>query len=211
MIKKNASGYFGIIVSIFVLLVTIGSIRYLDAEIAVKVMRFLLSVRTLHKVTKHIPDFLPHLVGIGTILMWIIYFYRSRHNINDIETHFLRLAATALPVAYLLKSFFKFMFGRTGPRSWLIDNRPFEFHWFNKIWSGSFPSGHMTVFAAFGAAVLFYYPEYRRLVIILLVLLGIALIGTDYHFLSDVIAGTYLGFVTTYLLQHIFEKKQAKI
>jgi membrane-associated phospholipid phosphatase len=77
--------------------------------------------------------------------------------------------------------------------------------------SGSFPSGHMTVFAALGIAVLLYYPKYRKPVIIFLVLLGIALIGTDYHFLSDVIGGAYLGFITTYSLYYIFEKKRPKL
>ncbi len=210
MIKKHNSFYTKTVLSIITLIITIVSIRYLDAGIAQKVMHFLLSFRALHKVTRNVPDFLPHLVALGTLLMWILYFYRSYKKKNDIETQFLRLAATALPFAYLLKSFFKYMFGRTNPRSWLLKKEPLEFHWFNQMWSGSFPSGHMTVFAAFGAAIIFYYPQYSRLVIIFLILLGIALIGTDYHFLSDVIAGTYLGIVITYSIQHIYEKNQAE-
>jgi len=172
-------------------------------------MQFLLANRTLHKVTRHIPDILPHLVGVGTISMWVIYFYRSRLKKNDIETQFLRLAATTLPAAYLIKTFLKFLFGRTNPRSWLLNGKPLEFDWFNKSWSGSFPSGHMTVFAAFGAAVIYFYPKYRRIVITLLVLLALALIGTDYHFLSDVIFGTYLGIITTYVVQYIYNAGNA--
>ena len=210
MLKKNGSGYIWVIISIIIFIVTFLSIVYLDSKIAVNVMQFLLSFRVLHRATKNIPDFLPPLVGIGTLLMWIIYFFRTMKKKNDVMTQFLRLAGTALPAAYLLKSFFKYMFGRTGPRSWLLHHEPLEFHWFHKMWSGSFPSGHMTVFAAFGAAVIYYYPQYRRLVIILLGFLGIALIVTDYHFLSDVIAGTYLGFITTYLIKCIYEEKNVE-
>ena len=195
-----------ILFTLLTALITIVAIKFLDARIAASVMNFIRSVHKLRQVTERIPDILPHLVGIGTVLLWGIYFYRSRKTTDDNEVQFLRLAATALPVAYLVKTLLKFVFGRTGPRGWLIHKEPLAFHWF-KIWSSSFPSGHMLVFVAFGAAVLFYYPKYRLLVLILLGLLGIALIGTDYHFLSDVIAGAYFGFITAYFIKFLFDEK----
>ena len=195
-----------ILFTLLTALITIVAIKFLDARIAASVMNFIRSVHKLRQVTERIPDILPHLVGIGTVLLWGIYFYRSRKTTDDNEVQFLRLAATVLPVAYLVKTLLKFVFGRTGPRGWLIHKEPLAFHWF-KIWSSSFPSGHMLVFVAFGAAVLFYYPKYRLLVLILLGLLGIALIGTDYHFLSDVIAGAYFGFMTTYFIKFLFDEK----
>ncbi len=195
-----------ILFTLLTALITIVAIKFLDARIAASVMNFIRSVHKLRQVTERIPDILPHLVGIGTVLLWGIYFYRSRKTTDDNEVQFLRLAATALPVAYLVKTLLKFVFGRTGPRGWLIHKEPLAFHWF-KIWSSSFPSGHMLVFVAFGAAVLFYYPKYRLLVLILLGLLGIALIGTDYHFLSDVIAGAYFGFITAYFIKFLFDGK----
>ncbi len=207
MIRKYNTVFSRIIISVIALILTVISIKYLDAGIALRVMHFLMSSRTLHRITRHIPDILPHLVGIGTVLMWIIYLRRSRVKKNDIITRFLRLAATSLPAAYILKTFFKFVFGRTNPRSWLIERKPLGFHWFNETWGGSFPSGHMTVFTAFGVAVMIYFPQYRRLVLILLFLLGTALIVTNYHFLSDVIAGTYLGAVTTYFINYFYDQK----
>ncbi len=208
MIKKYSSVYSGIIISLLTFLFIFLSLRYLDATIAERVIYILRSIRPLQHVTKHIPDFLPDLVVIGTILMWIIYFFRKHKGINDSITKFLLVAATTLPVSYAAKTFFKYIFGRTGPRDWLLYKYPLKFHWFH---SGSFPSGHMTVFVAFGAAVLFYFPQYRRQVIIFLILLGVALIGTDYHFLSDVIAGAYLGFVTTCSIRYIFREMGVKI
>jgi membrane-associated phospholipid phosphatase len=206
MMKKLVSINKLILYTLLIAVITIVAIKFLDARIAAAVMNFIKSVHRLRQATESIPDFLPHLVGIGTVFLWGIYFYRSRRTTDDNEVRFLRLAATVLPVAYIVKTLLKFVFGRTNPRSWLIHNQPLTFHWFNSS-SSSFPSGHMLVFVAFGAAVLFYYPKYRMLVVILLCLLGIALVGTDYHFLSDVIAGAYFGIITTYIIKYLFERK----
>jgi membrane-associated phospholipid phosphatase len=210
MVKKYISGNFAITISVSVLLFIITSIRYFDAEIAVRIMNFIKSFHTLHTVTDNIPDILLPLVGIATILLWSIYLYRWYKKKYGRKSQFLQLAATALPVVYLLKSFFQIAFGRTSVRVWLIQGQPLEFDWFNGFVSGSFPSGHMTVFAAFGTAVLIYYPQYRWLVLTMLISLGIALIATDYHFLSDVIAGACLGFITVYTLWYMFEKHRNK-
>jgi membrane-associated phospholipid phosphatase len=208
MVKKYTSGYSGIAISLVVIIVIVVSIQYLDTGIAVRVMHFLQSFRTLRKATDNIPDILPHIVGICTVIMWAIYFFRAHEKKHDKMMKFLRLSATSLPIAYLLKTFLQFVFGRTNTRLWLIANKHLEFKWFNELGNGSFPSGHMTVFAALGAAVLIYYPKYRVPVICLLILLGIALITTDYHYLSDVIAGAYLGFITTYTLKKVFDKQK---
>lgn len=210
MIKKGLTVYSGIIISFIVLIVILGSIRFLDAEIAVRVMHFLQSLHTLHQATEDIPDLLVYLVIFGTTIMWIIYFYRSHENKHDITMKFLKLAATALPIAYLMKSFFQFMFGRTPTRVFVQAHQPLIFNWFHGIGFGCFPSGHMTVFTAFGIAIWIYYPQYRRPVFITLLLLGAALIATDYHFLSDVIAGAYLGVIITYFLWNGFKRKDDK-
>lgn len=196
-----------IMISIAVFLLIMGSIKFVDTELAERIIRFLISIHKLHKAAENIPDLLIYLVGIGTILMWVIYFYRSSKKINDIKTKFLKLAASTLPVVYLIKTFFQFAFGRTTP--WLILTKPITFDWFNKNSGGSFPSGHMAVFSAFGSAIIFFFPKYRKIVLIILTLLGIALIITNYHFLSDVIAGAYLGFIISYSLWYIFERQNS--
>lgn len=208
-IKKNLSVYPGFKAMLIVFFATIVSIKYLDAEIAISVMHFIQSIYFFKKITKHIPDFLLHFVVAATIVMWAVYFYRLHKRKFDTENKFLQLAATVLPVAYLAKTLLKFVFGRTFPRGWLLHNQQLTFRWFEN-WSSSFPSGHMVVFAAFGAVILIYYPKYRRGVLIFLILLGAALVGTDYHFLSDVIAGAYLGTITAYSVWYLFEKQKTK-
>lgn len=199
-----------IILVLIVLVATLFSIKFLDARVAIIVMRLIRSVHSINKMTQSIPDILPYLVAGGSIILWIFYIYRSRRKVFDEETMFLRLAAIVLPASYLVKTFTKIIFGRTGPRDWLLNHQPLKFRWF-EIWSSSFPSGHMIVFVAFGTAVLFYFPRYRKLVLSLLILLALALILTDYHFLSDVIAGAYIGYMTTYCIHFVMRNSELKL
>jgi len=131
----------------------------------------------------------------------MMYFRLPRTEETADLRRFLQIAATTIPCSFLLKSALKYCFGRTTTRNWLANHVPLQFHWFHPIDGGGFPSGHMAVFTALGAAVWFSYPQYRRMVIIFLALLGTALILTDYHFLSDVIAGAYLGIVVDHLVR----------
>lgn len=212
MIKNNSDHQFLLPLSLGAILIILGSIRFLDREIAVGVMRFLKSNRILHNAAANIPDLLLIIVCIGTTVMWLAYIIRSRNKDSDAQLlRFLQLAATAVPAAYLLKAVLQFAFGRTNTRLWLITGAPLQFNWFHGTGTGGFPSGHMTVFTAFGAAICCLYPCYRRSAFLLLVLLGAALIITDYHFLSDVIAGAYIGFLLTYGIRCLLKRYGAEL
>ena len=210
MIKKFSSKFW-IMLSVMTVAAVLVSLKFLDSGLALRVMKFLQAIHKLHKPSETIPDILSYLVIGGTVLMWIIYFYRAHKKKIDVKEKFLQLAATTLPVSYVIKTILQLTFGRTSPRDWLLDKEPLKFNWLNHFGAGgSFPSGHMTVFAAFGTAVYIFFPQYRKLVLYSLLVLGAALIGTDYHFLSDVIAGAYLGFFITYLSWRIFEKMRSR-
>jgi membrane-associated phospholipid phosphatase len=102
----------------------------------------------------------------------------------------------AVPAAYVVKSFLKYVFGRTTTRYWLLKPDLYGFHWFHGggFYAG-FPSGHMAVFTALTASLWRLYPHYRAICAIFLLILAFPLIETNYHFLSDVIAGAYLGVI----------------
>ncbi len=185
-------------------------ILLLDRFIAINVMEFINTFHVLHASTSDIPDLLPYIVYIGTAIMWFDYFYLSHSKRRIDLRQFLQLAALSVPFAYIIKTFLQCAFGRTSTRQWLISHDPLRFNWFNTA-GGSFPSGHMTVFTAFGVAIWFIYPRYRRITIWILALLGIALIGTDYHFLSDVIAGAYIGMIVTILIHMLLKKFDVKL
>ncbi len=187
-----------VVISLLAFVTVLVSIMLLDGRIALAVMEVLRSSPMLHRAIANLPDLLLLLVCIGTAAMWTDYFFLVHRRGRNQQTRFLRLAATAVPLAFLLKTFLQFAFGRITTRAWLYVCGPIDFWLFHGTGDrGGFPSGHMTVFATFFAAVWYCYPRYRPLAATLLVILGVALIATDYHFLSDVIAGAYAGMLVT--------------
>lgn len=205
MIKKHSDLYLLGVFSFVAIVAILGSIRFLDRKIAVGVMFLLGSNYTMHTVAANIPDVLFLLVSIGTATMWCVYIYLSRNG-RDKNLRFLQFGGSAVPVAYLLKDILQYMFGRTNTKFWLTTGEPLRFNWFHGAGVGGFPSGHMAVFTAFGTAIWYAYPRYRCPTALGLVLLGTALIATDYHFLSDVIAGVYVGLLVTYIIRYLLKR-----
>ena len=180
---------------LFVAAAVFFSFRHLDAPVARTVKAYLHANAPLARATANIPDLLLLLVCVGTAVMWVDYFRQRRNGGSEIRQRFLRLAATATPAAFILKSILQGICGRVKTRSWPASDAPPGFAWLSG--DGGFPSGHMLVFTAFFTAIGRHYPRYRLPAAILLFLLAAALILTDYHFLSDVIAGAYLGFLVS--------------
>ena len=174
--------------------------RFLDLRIALGVMKLIKSSVMLHAATAEIPDVIFLLTCILSVSRWSYYFILRHRKITSRATLFCQTIGSSLPLSYLFKSLLKLIFGRINTRIWLTNPAIDNFHWFHGGGNyNGFPSGHMTFFAAFFAAVWIFYPRYRAISIVLLLVVALALVITDYHFLSDVIAGAYLGFSTTYL------------
>jgi membrane-associated phospholipid phosphatase len=117
----------------------------------------------------------------------------SSAQIDNSAITYKMLAITA-PVSFIAKTYFKYVFGRITTREWLLAPSDLGFHWFSGLerFSG-FPSGHMAVFTALIAVLWRLQPRFRPTYLVVLMLLAMALIATNYHFFSDVIAGAYLG------------------
>jgi membrane-associated phospholipid phosphatase len=102
----------------------------------------------------------------------------------------------ALQVNRLMKS----MFGRTWPESWLGDNPSwirdgvfgFSFLHGGSGW-GSFPSGHTAVITAPATILWIVWPELRGVWAAMVAIVIVGLIGGNYHFVSDIIGGLFLG------------------
>jgi membrane-associated phospholipid phosphatase len=108
--------------------------------------------------------------------------------------------ALAAMIAVIIKDELKFAFGRLWPETWVHGNPSwiangaygfFPFHG-GQGWE-SFPSGHMTRIAAVMAVLWQQAPRQRWLWGALVALVALGLFGADYHFIGDIIAGTYLG------------------
>jgi membrane-associated phospholipid phosphatase len=123
------------------------------------------------------------------------------------------LCALSLVIASAIKNQLKFLFGRTWPETWVRDNPSlirdgvYGFHPFHGGGGyESFPSGHTTGVVAVMAVLWICYPRFRPLYALLIAAVVIGLIGADFHFLSDCIAGAFLGASTGWIVVSVWER-----
>jgi len=188
---KNVFGSF-VICAVLI----IAGCLYLDIRLAQFVTEmvgfgFLSSARV-----SELPDFLFLTVCITTVGSWTGRIYLSRKPVESWNLSFLEYIGYAVPLAFILKQLLKDLFGKTNARFWLLHPDQFGFHWFHGGGDFSaFPSGHMTVFAVLLLGISRYFPKLRPTCSGLLLVLALALIITQYHFFSDIVAGLYLGLI----------------
>ena len=116
------------------------------------------------------------------------------------------LCSISLIVAETIKSQLKFAFGRLWPDTWVQNNVSFIHdgaYGFNFFHGGpgyaSFPSGHTAVTCAVISVLWVLYARLRPLYALIVLAVGVGLIGANYHFLSDVIAGGFVGTSTGWM------------
>lgn len=99
------------------------------------------------------------------------------------------LAATAA------KDELKFLFGRSWPVFWLKDGI-YGFHPFTtSYYYGGFPSGHTAYISAPLGVLFALAPKWRPACAAVIALVMFGLVGADYHYLADVLAGLLTGTV----------------
>lgn len=150
----------------------------------------------------HIVDPLGPLASIGAAV--VAARAMARGSLTPAESAVLRLSCAIL-IAWALKEELKWVFGRTWPETW-IKPVPNPSYFGNSIYGffpfhggqayASFPSGHTTAITAFAGSLWFLCPKARWLGIVLSLAVVIGLLGADYHWLSDCIAGAILGGTT---------------
>jgi membrane-associated phospholipid phosphatase len=118
----------------------------------------------------------------------------------------LLVSGTSLAVASLIKEQLKFVFGRTWPETWVNNNPSLirdgvsGFNFFHGgAGYGSFPSGHTAATCAALSVLWIAYPRYRLLYAAIITIVVIGLLGANYHFVSDTVAGGFVGWVTGWL------------
>jgi membrane-associated phospholipid phosphatase len=125
------------------------------------------------------------------------------------------LGSTSVIFAATIKDQLKFVFGRTGPESWIphepsfIRDQVYGFH-FMHGGNGyySFPSGHMAVACAVIAVLWIWYPQLRWLYTIVGLVVAVGLVAANFHFVSDVIAGAFVGISTGWMVTAIWKVVQ---
>ena len=113
-----------------------------------------------------------------------------------------------------VKDGLKWVFGRPWPETWrkndnssFIRNHDYAFHWF-RGGSGfnSFPSGHMTATLAVLSVLWLCYPRFRPLYALVALAVMVGLVGSNFHFLGDTIAGAFLGVTVGWMTLALYDR-----
>jgi membrane-associated phospholipid phosphatase len=167
---------------------------FLDQPVAWYFHDHLLKDGTHFRIPFEVPDLLLPIAVLATAVAWLALFLFRGHPGHARARQCFRLIGITTPVAFVLKSVAKFLVGRINTRFWLAHPAAPQFHWLHGVDPYvSLPSGHMVVFTVLAAALAVALPRHRRLIGAGLALLALALLATNNHFLSDVLAGTGLG------------------
>ena len=187
------------------------SYEWLDRPIALWARREFVENKTYSELT-HIPD---PLIPVAVIIFVLVGLYvLSRLPLQKLLSTAL-LCSISVIVAETIKNWLKYAFGRTWPDTW-IDNNPSFLHdgvyGFNFFHGGqgyaSFPSGHTTVTCAVISVLWMAYPKLWPLYVLAVLAVVIGLIGADYHFFSDIIAGGFLGTTVGWMLIAMWQTRQ---
>ena len=168
--------------------------------------------RALLQAMTTIPEFIGVLAAI-TILAALAMRARQRPLTGPARVAL--LAALSVLVGEVLKTILKIACGRSWPETFWNSNPSFikdgvyGFSPFQGIGPGfgSFPSGHTT--AACSALVVLWllWPRGRPLYALLILSTAVGLIGRNYHFVADVIAGGALGTMVAVATVRIAERR----
>jgi membrane-associated phospholipid phosphatase len=161
-----------------------------------------------HKVSRHVIlewfTYPPPIVQSWTpALLAVLMIRRAWGPFRRWETALLA-AGLSLVIADQCRQSLSWVFGRYWPATW-IDNNPsligngaYGFHPFHSGPAyGSFPSGHTARTIAVAAVFWIAYPKWRWACVAGSGLVIIGLLGMNYHFVSDVIAGGFVGAIVS--------------
>ena len=145
----------------------------------------------------HIPDLLNPAAAIAFVAFGLWVF--AGRSLSKVLTAGV-LCSISLIVGETIKGQLKFVFGRYWPDTW-VQNNPSFIHdgayGFNFFHGGagyaSFPSGHTAATCAVISVLWILFPRLRPLYALVVLAVAVGLIGANYHFLSDVIAGGFVG------------------
>ena len=172
--------------------VVIVSIRYIDRPLA----RLTGSLPLFHHLFTSGPVSFPILVILASVAIMLALGHRFLGKPFSRWMTAGTIAGLALILSVMLTEYgLKFVFGRTLPSAYLQSGQ-YGFHWFHEgAKFGSFPSGHTDQAAAILSVLWVFYPRWRWAYVVGLCSISFALVAGQWHFLSDIIAGGYVGTV----------------
>jgi membrane-associated phospholipid phosphatase len=169
----------------------------------------------LFELLTHIPEVATPVVIVAFVALgfWAL----TSHTLTRLET-VIALDAATLAVAEEVKDQLKYAFGRTWPETWVRNNPSFIrdgvfgfFPFHGGPGYASFPSGHTTAICAVMSVLWICYPRYRIVYALCIAAVAVGLVGANFHFLSDVIAGGFLGISAGWMAVGIWELGQHRL
>jgi len=109
---------------------------------------------------------------------------------------------SGLAVSETVSTILKGVFARPRP-AFVIENIRLLCH---KSYTGSFPSGHTTLFFTVAAIIVSAYPRTAPIVFALAIVAGFSRVYVGAHFPTDVIAGAVLGLLIGGIIAYIWRK-----
>ena len=197
---------------ILVTLTIVISYYWLDRPIAVFVHKlFPRDSRTLIEPVTYFPN---PLISVATItFLGLGIRGLAGRRLSKMQAAIL-ICSVSVVVAETIKSQLKFVFGRTWPETWLQNNPSFihdGIYGFNLFHGGqayqSFPSGHMTAICTLASVLWIYYPRLRPIYFVGTLAALFGLVGANFHFLSDTIAGAFVGASTGLMTATLFARR----
>ncbi len=159
---------------------------------------------------------LPALLLILSPVLIIAAYILTKNNNNKQLKEFLVSSSLSILLANILKFPLKYVFSRYWPETFVNNNPSFlrdgsygfhPFHW--GVSYSSFPSGHAITITAFATCIWMIYPRLRWIAVTLTLSVLLALLLLYYHFLSDLLAGSYIGIMLSIFLNNYLRKKYA--
>jgi membrane-associated phospholipid phosphatase len=161
-----------------------------------------------------VSDWLGYLAVLGIVAVVAWRFWQPG---GQLQTLLLAIAAN-LVVTAGIKSLLKWVCGRTWPETWVSNNPSWiadgvygfhPFH-FGKAYQ-SFPSGHAAATFAVISILWLSRPRWRWLHATVGGTVCVALVGLNFHFVGDVIAGAMLGSITGVYATRLFRLRPAMV
>jgi membrane-associated phospholipid phosphatase len=143
---------------------------------------------------------MPHLIFWPVLYFLTRVFFKKK----KLAKQLLQIAI-AVALSSLFSFALKFLFGRARPELFLNQDI-YGFYFFKaNFYYHSFPSGHAVLVGAIAGALSCLKPRLSFVWICLAFLLAFTRVIIDMHFLSDVLAGVYLGVVSAQYVYCKFE------
>ena len=179
-------------------------VLYLDRPFAQAFSRYLYGSQLQTLLSAVLSPF-PYLVVIAVLCLALAGGFRAFGGVVPGWARPPLLASLSLICALISVLLLKSVFGRSALDPWYVQHGIYMFRWFDSGWAyDSFPSGTLTVATALLYTLSRQHPHLRALCMLSLLVVLSGLLATGSHWLSDALAGIYLGFLMATLASRLY-------